>query len=81
LKQLYIVHFIIALFTSQEKTHFRPGIENLTAKAKKEGKTRKNHVFPPFFAFFAFVVDSGVWFNTPELCSGSNNATLTKIWY
>jgi hypothetical protein len=24
---------------------------------------------------------SKVWFNTPEPCSGSDNATLTKIWY
>ena len=24
---------------------------------------------------------SKVWFNTPDLCSGSNNATFTKIWY
>jgi hypothetical protein len=24
---------------------------------------------------------SKVWFNTPELCSGSNNAIFTKIWY
>ncbi|MDR0585079.1 MAG: hypothetical protein LBG57_12160 [Treponema sp.] len=24
---------------------------------------------------------SKVWFNTPELCSGSNNAPFTKIWY
>jgi hypothetical protein len=24
---------------------------------------------------------SEVWFNTPELCSGSNNVALTKFWY
>jgi hypothetical protein len=24
---------------------------------------------------------SKVWFNTPELCSGSNKTTLTRIWY
>jgi hypothetical protein len=29
---------------------------------------------PVFFRLY-----SGVWFNTPELCSGSNNATLTKF--
>jgi hypothetical protein len=27
------------------------------------------------------VVYSKVWCNTPELCSGSNSARFTKIWY
>jgi hypothetical protein len=29
---------------------------------------------------FVMGVYPRVWFNTPELCSGSNNATFTKIW-
>jgi hypothetical protein len=31
--------------------------------------------------FLSPTFDSKVWFNTPELCSGSNDAALTKIWY
>jgi hypothetical protein len=30
---------------------------------------------------YGFKLDSKVWFNTPELCSGSNKTMPTKIWY
>jgi hypothetical protein len=46
----------------------------------RRGESRRCYP-PPFPPEASRPVDSRVWFNTPELCSGSNNAILTKIWY
>jgi predicted transposase/invertase (TIGR01784 family) len=57
------------------------GIVDVRA-ATKSGRVLHIELQLEKYAFMRYrTLYSKVWFNIPELCSGSNNATPTKIWY
>jgi hypothetical protein len=65
------------------KDRFFIGTDNLSMSpdARRSEFIENGKGADVFFAGVGGHLYSKVWFNTPQLCCGSNKATLAKIWY